>query len=364
MTQPLVTVSIITYNRSKFLSRMIQSAINEIKLSQLEKDVNIVINDNNSSDDTEYLVRTFISDNHEINIAYYKNKINIGAIKNVTKALSNSTGKYWMLFGDDDEVAENGLINIVNILQKYPDKPAFLFNNLQGDYIKQGEIKSIKLDDAVQKYFYLFGNFGIFAINTNLAKESLNNYHDLIISTCWPQTEIGYRVMISSGNTEPLVTAGIISSNSPNHAENSSYNSWYIFETVYYALIRVGLNIDYTYKNGFTSLALKGIPLSKGYKLFKYLFLYSTFADTNSEIKKAQKLASNAYSTLKGFQKLRTLLSLAILYLPKIVKNGVLIFLLILMRPLSFKKRFRYFSNSYKKYVLKKDYSNHTSMYG
>lgn len=360
----ILSVAIFSYNRVGFLKQMVESALVQIYSERLFDLVELVISDNCSNDSTEDYINSIIKENPKIHIIYNRNTVNEGIVNNITKALNFSTGKYWMLFGDDDEVAENGLINIINILQKYPDKPAFLFNNLQGEHIKQGVVTSVSLGEAAQKYFYLFGNAGIFAINTKLAKESLNNYHDLIISTCWPQTEIGYRVMISSGNTEPLVAAGIISSNSPNHAENSSYNSWYIFETVYYALIRVGLNIASTFKNDFASVSLIGIPLSNGYKLHKYLFLYSTFADNQSELNKARCLVLKAFKNLKGYQKLRTFFCLIILLIPSYIKKVFLLFSLILMRPFSFKKRFEYFSDAYKKNVISKNYSNQKSMYG
>jgi glycosyltransferase involved in cell wall biosynthesis len=107
---PKVSIIIPTYNRARYLKEAIQSILN-----QTFDDFEIIVTDNASTDDTELIVYSF----NEKRIKYFKNKENLGVVKNHNLALSKCTGEYIQIFSDDDLMDLNNLKLKVSILDKY-----------------------------------------------------------------------------------------------------------------------------------------------------------------------------------------------------------------------------------------------------
>ncbi|MEM7208728.1 MAG: glycosyltransferase family 2 protein [Pseudomonadota bacterium] len=93
---PLITIGIPTYNRA---DRRLSHAINDA-LSQTYKNIEVIVADNCSTDDTESLVGS-ISDPR---LKYFRQKKNIGPSGNFNFCLEQATGKYFLLFHDDDSI--------------------------------------------------------------------------------------------------------------------------------------------------------------------------------------------------------------------------------------------------------------------
>lgn len=90
--QPLVSVVITTFNRSRYLSDSIRSV-----LWQTCQDFELIVLDDGSTDDTEAVVRSFEDDR----IRYYKHpRTGIPALRN--KAAELSDGRYTAIHDDDD----------------------------------------------------------------------------------------------------------------------------------------------------------------------------------------------------------------------------------------------------------------------
>ena len=91
---PLVTIGIPTYNRAnKTLPSTINSAVNQDYLN-----IEIIVSDNCSNDNTEEIVRSF----NDKRIKYIKQKINIGSNNNHNACLNAAKGDYFLLLHDDD----------------------------------------------------------------------------------------------------------------------------------------------------------------------------------------------------------------------------------------------------------------------
>lgn len=102
-TLPLVTIGIPTYNRADgYLKQTLESAVNQT-YSNLE----IIVSDNCSTDNTEMLVKSF----NYSRIRYFKQKKNIPAIKNFNFCLDQAMGVYFLLLHDDDLI-DNDFIEI------------------------------------------------------------------------------------------------------------------------------------------------------------------------------------------------------------------------------------------------------------
>lgn len=92
---PLVTIVLQTYNRRKMLEDALESAIN-----QTYKNIEILIGDNCSEDDTEqYCVDMTKNDSR---IKYFRHKENIGMVGNANFLLDRISGEYFIFLNDDD----------------------------------------------------------------------------------------------------------------------------------------------------------------------------------------------------------------------------------------------------------------------
>jgi len=94
MSRPLVTIAVPTYNRAAFsLPQALRCA-----LAQTYRDLEILVSDNCSTDDTEGVVRSF----SDPRIRYVRHPENMGANNNFNYCIREARGEYFLLFHDDD----------------------------------------------------------------------------------------------------------------------------------------------------------------------------------------------------------------------------------------------------------------------
>lgn len=102
-TNCLVSIGIPTYNRaSSYLRYALRSAAN-----QTYTNLEIIVSDNCSSDNTESLVKEF----DDPRIRYYRQRENIGPLKNRNFCLAQARGDYFVMLLDDDLI-DNDFISI------------------------------------------------------------------------------------------------------------------------------------------------------------------------------------------------------------------------------------------------------------
>lgn len=93
--QPLISILIPTYNRGKLLTKAIESAIN-----QTYKNLEIIIADNCSEDNTQLICEEYSKKDDRIK--YYRHNTNIGPFANANFLFRNINGKYFTCLNDDD----------------------------------------------------------------------------------------------------------------------------------------------------------------------------------------------------------------------------------------------------------------------
>lgn len=93
--QPLVTIGIPTYNRAALLKRSIESALN-----QDYKNIEVIVSDNASTDETESVCRFYCR--KDTRLKYVRQAQNRGPSANFSDVLKNASGKFFMWLGDDD----------------------------------------------------------------------------------------------------------------------------------------------------------------------------------------------------------------------------------------------------------------------
>jgi len=119
-----LSIAIPTYNRSKKLGKTLDSIIEQI--SDEQTNIEIVISDNCSTDDTQVVVDKY-SKKYPF-IKYYKNSINKGIDYNIFKCTDLSAGEYVHLLSDDDLLMQGSLAYILNLIQLNKDVAFFYLN--------------------------------------------------------------------------------------------------------------------------------------------------------------------------------------------------------------------------------------------
>lgn len=103
MKSKKLSICIPTYNRGIYLNRLLKMLFKENQENVIE----IVIGDNNSTDETEIIVKKW--QKKMKNIKYIKNKKNVGFDNNLNNIIKNSNGKYCWILGDDDGVVKGSI---------------------------------------------------------------------------------------------------------------------------------------------------------------------------------------------------------------------------------------------------------------
>jgi len=106
---PLVTIGIPTYNRA---ARNLRNVI-ERSLGQTYRNVEVIVSDNCSSDETPELVRLI----DDPRLRYFRQESNIGPNNNFNYCLQQATGEYFLLFHDDDMIDEDFVETCVRALK-------------------------------------------------------------------------------------------------------------------------------------------------------------------------------------------------------------------------------------------------------
>ncbi|MFA5157481.1 MAG: glycosyltransferase family 2 protein [Candidatus Omnitrophota bacterium] len=111
MKTPKISILIPTYNRAKFLRNALDSIV-----AQDAQDIECIISDNASNDDTAEIVRSF-QKNHAY-IKYFRNETNLGFDSNILVSLSRAKGEYVWLFGDDDYMLPGAIGSVRETITK------------------------------------------------------------------------------------------------------------------------------------------------------------------------------------------------------------------------------------------------------
>lgn len=109
----LLSICIPTYNRAKYLKICLNSIINDIK--GLEDEVEIVVSDNCSTDNTEEIAREIFSN---IEFCYFKNSTNIGGNRNIIRAAEIASGEFCWIIGDDDFILPGSIHRLIKLIKE------------------------------------------------------------------------------------------------------------------------------------------------------------------------------------------------------------------------------------------------------
>ncbi|PWS27242.1 glycosyltransferase family 2 protein [Pedobacter yonginense] len=123
---PLVSIALCTYNGEKFLRQQLESI-----LQQTYKNIEVIIIDDCSTDNTAAIINEYAQEYHIIK--FLQNERNLGFSKNFEKAIESCTGEYLCL-SDQDDIWEK---NKVEQLYKNIDNHALIYHD--SDFIDESD---------------------------------------------------------------------------------------------------------------------------------------------------------------------------------------------------------------------------------
>jgi len=114
--QPLVTIGITNYNGNKYLSKCVDSFIN-----QTYPNIEILLIDDCSTDGSDEIIRNYEKKHKNIRGIYHSLNSG-GASKGIQEIISNAKGKYFQWIACDDFVERDAVYKFVEYLEENPSK--------------------------------------------------------------------------------------------------------------------------------------------------------------------------------------------------------------------------------------------------
>jgi len=148
---PLVTIGITNYNGIQYLSKCVDSFIN-----QTYKNIEILLIDDCSTDGSKEIIKEY-EEKYKNIIAIYHSVNSGGASKGIQEIINNSKGKYFQWIAYDDFPETDAIYKFVDYLEKNPSKDYVYsnFNIVNQDNIKvnQWNYKVYSQNEVVEHIF-------------------------------------------------------------------------------------------------------------------------------------------------------------------------------------------------------------------
>lgn len=113
---PKVSILLVTYNHSKYIN----AALRGIDTQDYRGAIELVVNDDCSSDDTVALVQSYQFQNRKINVRILNNASNLGITKNYKRGFNACDGEYIaVLEGDDMWTSPHRLSKMIEVLHSH-----------------------------------------------------------------------------------------------------------------------------------------------------------------------------------------------------------------------------------------------------
>ena len=111
---PKISICIPTYNRSRMVAELLDSIIAQ----GCEDDIEVVVSDDASPDDTVAIVRNYAGRIKAF--TFLPQPKNLGLDANFLAVVAAATGDYIWLMGDDDRIEPGGLARVLDAIDRWP----------------------------------------------------------------------------------------------------------------------------------------------------------------------------------------------------------------------------------------------------
>lgn len=211
---PRISIAIPTYNRANVLADTLSALATHPEL--MSDDVELVISDNASSDDTASVVEDFSTRTGKA-VRFRRNERNLGIDGNIHAVSHLATGRYLLLMSDDDFLKPGALTRLAEFVNQHPDL-LFCFANggaFSGQYnpaanlpplIHLPEMIVTKDPNAVLEAIWIWSTFISAFFVERLAWVNIPDKQRFIGSDIY-LTHVLYRVLAGNRSRTCLVTS-------------------------------------------------------------------------------------------------------------------------------------------------------------
>jgi abequosyltransferase len=204
----LLSICIPTYNREVLLKGLIENILEEIENFKCHKDVQVVIVDGCSTDNTIQIVEEF---SPRMNIKYFRRDNKEGIDKDILKCIEIASGEFCWLFSDDDRFMPGAINNVLNVLKKNTEITGCFCNRISYDSKMKKKVHETKswpsehfhedkiLTDKSECFKYLGMDLGFISsqiVNRAAWKNiTIKENLDILCDTCYLMFHIIAKIM-------------------------------------------------------------------------------------------------------------------------------------------------------------------------
>ena len=121
MRNPLLTISIPTYNRADCIQRMVRTI-----LPQMTDEIALIVIDNQSP----YDIFSLFTEEEKKKFDLRRNDVNIGGDANIARCFEVARTKWVWVLGDDDMIYSDSVSRVLRVIKEYPDYAYIKFNSI------------------------------------------------------------------------------------------------------------------------------------------------------------------------------------------------------------------------------------------
>ena len=288
-----LSVAIPTYNGAKHVREALDSII--YQLDDIDEEIEIVISDNASTDQTPEIIEEYQRKYSLIN--YFRNDQNLGADKNFDLAVMRSKGEYVWLFSDNDKMTPEAIREVLKVIRSHKDLAVIATNysifdeklgkSINGRVINEYEnILFESADDFWDKLDILSALISVNIVRRSLWNESNVEY---FYSTNW--VHVGAIISILPGCKSFFISSPLVQIISgPTNWEIGGNGLRYsmMLEDVFYTMNKLGYDeytLDKILKSFFKRLPATIITAKKNGLVLSFRLLrdmYSRYANYTS----------------------------------------------------------------------------------
>ncbi len=153
MSYPL-TIALPTYNRQRLLDQQLAWLSNAIK--GYEHELEIIISDNCSDDQTPEIIRKWVPAFAGTTLRLNRNSENIGAVRNIAHCMRMARGRHVWVISDDDPIKTEAVGYVLDRLRETPDMALILLNFASRD-VKTGRLNYPRCYDIAEEKVHTDG---------------------------------------------------------------------------------------------------------------------------------------------------------------------------------------------------------------
>jgi acetyltransferase-like isoleucine patch superfamily enzyme/glycosyltransferase involved in cell wall biosynthesis len=180
----ILSICIPTYNRAPYLQQTLDSIVSQPAFRD-SRDIEIVIADNTSEDETQAVVASFVQA-HPDKIRYFRHPETVTPELNFQFVLQQARGLYIKLHNDNLLVVPGALTEILKVIRATAvEKPVLFLSN--GNHARGAPLESVaNLDEFLRRVSYIstwIGGFGMWREEFEAMPDFARNQHTRLVQT-------------------------------------------------------------------------------------------------------------------------------------------------------------------------------------